>query len=233
MSMAVSLATTSLRIMLSEVLCNSGCNSPAASLDNLVESLFERDLVHHVPGHACPGAAAAGHVRPSPGVPRDAGGPWRRWLTTALQKYQGSVFMSANIVFGSLTSNSITFSNLVGGKLPPSLDRDDTELLPFLLLLDLPEEPCRGFSLIIIIIFLCFLLGWRRIIVLKAIKVERLTSKSERQLKLERLPPFFEDSETFFFFFLLEESVCWVCFLKLISHCSSPLEFSSAFSKSS
>ena len=48
-------------------------------------------------------------------------------------------------VYGSLTSNSITFSNLVGGKLPPSLDREDTELLPFLLLLDLPEEPCRGF----------------------------------------------------------------------------------------
>ena len=45
------------------------------------------------------------------------------------------------LVYGSLTSNSITFSNLVGGKLPPSLDRDDTELLPFLLLLDLPEEP--------------------------------------------------------------------------------------------
>ena len=39
---------------------------------------------HH---HACPGAAAAGHVRPTPGVPRDAGGPWWRWLTTALQKY--------------------------------------------------------------------------------------------------------------------------------------------------
>ena len=79
------------------------------------------------------------------------------------------------------------------------------------------------------------LLWWRWIIVLKlqAIKEEKLTSKSERQLKLERLPPFFEDSETFFFFFLLDESVCWVCFLKLISHCSSPLEFSSAFSKSS
>ena len=138
-------------------------------------------------------------------------------------------------MYGSLTSNSITFSNLVGGKLPPSLDRDDTELLPFLLLLDLPEEPCRGFLLIIIIIFYIFLLRLRRIIVLElqAIKVENPTSKSERQLKLERLPPFFEDSETFFFFFLLEESVCWVCFLKLISHCSSPLEFSSAFSNSS
>ena len=67
-------------------------------------------------------------------------------MTTALQKYQGSVFIIANIVFGNLTSKSITFSNLVGGKLPPSLDREDTELLPFLLLLDLPEEPCRGFS---------------------------------------------------------------------------------------
>ena len=32
MSMVVSLATTSLRIMLSEVLCNNGCSSPAASL---------------------------------------------------------------------------------------------------------------------------------------------------------------------------------------------------------
>merc|ERR1719341_715743 len=99
-------------------------------------------------------------------------------------------------------SNSITFSNLVGGRLPPSLEREDTELLPFLLLHDLPEEP----------------------------------SKSERQLKLERLPPFFDDSETFFFFFLLElVSVCWVvvCFLKLMSHCSSPLEFSSAFSSNS
>ena len=62
----------------------------------------------------------------------------------------------------------------------------------------------------------------------------RPTSKSDRQLKLERLPPFFDDSETFFFFFLLEVSVCWVvCFLKLMSHCSSPLEFSSAFSRSS
>ena len=101
-------------------------------------------------GAAGPGAAAAGHVRPAPGVPRDAGGPWWRWLTTALQKYQGSVLILQ--VYGSLTSNSITFSNLVGGKLPPSLDREDTELLPFLLLLDLPEEPCRGFSLIIIII---------------------------------------------------------------------------------
>ena len=30
--MVVSLATTSLRIMLSEVLCNNGCSSPAASL---------------------------------------------------------------------------------------------------------------------------------------------------------------------------------------------------------
>ena len=39
------------------------------------------------------------------------------------------------------TSNSITFSNLVGGKLPPSLEREDTELLPFLLLHDLPDEP--------------------------------------------------------------------------------------------
>ena len=39
------------------------------------------------------------------------------------------------------TSNSITFSNLVGGRLPPSLEREDTELLPFLLLHDLPEEP--------------------------------------------------------------------------------------------
>ena len=59
-------------------------------------------------------------------------------------------------MYGSLTSNSITFSNLVGGKLPPSLDREDTELLPFLLLLDLPEEPCRGVLLIIIIISYIF-----------------------------------------------------------------------------
>ena len=76
-----------------------------------------RDLVHHVPGHACPGAAAAGHVRPAPGVPRDAGGPWWRWLTTALQKYQGSVFISACVWKSHLQQHNIL--KFSGGQTAP------------------------------------------------------------------------------------------------------------------
>ena len=135
----------------------------------------------------------------------------------------------------------------MGGRLPPSLEREDTELLPFLLLHDLPDEPWkvknynsksekytfRKWEIQFAGSARGALQGWQ----LRFLeKYTRLTSKSERQLKLERLPPFFDDSETFFFFFLLElVSVCWVvvCFLKLMSHCSSPLEFSSAFSSNS
>ena len=100
------------------------------------------------PGHACPVAAAGCHVRPAPGVPGDARGPWRRWVAGALGKkfhFLADIFVvntSKKIIEN--TSNSITFSNLVGGRLPPSLDREDTELLPFLLLHDLPEEPCSA-----------------------------------------------------------------------------------------
>ena len=36
------------------------------------------------PGHACPAAAAGGHVRPAPCVPGNARRPWRRWMAGAL-----------------------------------------------------------------------------------------------------------------------------------------------------
>ena len=45
--------------------------------------------------------------------------------------------------------------------------------------------------------------------------------------------PFLFDSETRFFFFFDELSWCVMYLRKLMSHCSSPLEFSSAFSNNS
>ena len=58
-------------------------------------------------------------------------------------------------------------------------------------------------------------------------------SKPSSCERLEREPPFLDDSDTFFFFFLLEVSWLWLCFWKVRSHCSSPELFSSAFSSSS
>ena len=97
-------------------------------------------------------------------------------------------------------SNSITFSNLVGGSEPPSLDLELTLERHFLFFPDRPDED---------------------------------DSKSDRQDRFDKLPPFLLDSDTFFFFFFPVLSWWWRCLRKLISHCSSPLEFSSAFSKSS
>ena len=111
MSMVVSLATTSLRIMLSEVLCNNGCSSPAASL--LIRVLLPFGLLQFSlsrklkkPGHACPAAAAGGHVRPAPCVPGNARRPWRRWMAGAL----GDIFRCASIL--QITTESVSHSML-------------------------------------------------------------------------------------------------------------------------
>ena len=123
--------------------------------------------------------------------------PDKSWLT--LPPVSQAKFEGGGGAFGP-PSNSITFSNFVGGKEPPSRDLELTLERHFLFFPDRPDED---------------------------------DSKSDKQDKFDKLPPFLLDSDTFFFFFFPVLSWWWRCLRKLMSHCSSPLEFSSAFSKSS